>query len=73
MTYIESQQEIAYNTIFNVSNSTWKDWKWQVKNRVKSLKAVEKLLDLNFSEEKKAQIEKRYRNSHYQSPCITCH
>lgn len=58
MIYTENQQEIAEQIDSDVSKSNWKDWKWQMKHRITTLDDVIKLLDLNFTKEKKASIEK---------------
>ncbi len=58
MIFTQHQQEIAKKIDFNVSKSNWKNWKWQVKHRIRSLDVLESLLDIRFSEEKRLQIEK---------------
>ena len=57
MIFTENQQEIAEKIDSDVSKSNWKDWKWQIKHRITALNDVERLLELSFTEEKKAQIE----------------
>lgn len=39
-------------------NGKWKDWKWQLKNSVKSLERVEELLQVQFDTAKREQLEK---------------
>jgi lysine 2,3-aminomutase len=58
MIFTEKQQKIAGKLKSNVSSLNWKDWKWQMKHRITKLDDVMKLLDVSFSAEKKAQIEK---------------
>lgn len=36
----------------------WTDWKWQVKNTIRKIDTVEKILGIKFSDEKKIEIEK---------------
>ncbi|MFC1490656.1 lysine 2,3-aminomutase [Candidatus Latescibacterota bacterium] len=56
--YTKTQQGIAEQIDSDVSKSNWGDWKWQIKHRITTLNEVEKLLDLNLTVEKKAEIEK---------------
>ncbi|WP_242980516.1 lysine 2,3-aminomutase [Clostridium vincentii] len=35
----------------------WTDWKWQVKNTIRKVDTVEKILGIKFSDEKKKEIE----------------
>jgi len=58
MIYNENQQELAGRIHSDASLKNWKDWKWQDKHRITSLSEVEKLLDVKFSDENRAQIEK---------------
>ncbi|MDD2599188.1 MAG: lysine 2,3-aminomutase [Kiritimatiellae bacterium] len=58
MIYNENQQKIARKIDSDSSNSHWRDWKWQVKNRITSLSALNKLLELNLSKDKIEQIQK---------------
>jgi lysine 2,3-aminomutase len=36
---------------FNVSNEEWKDWKWQLKNRIKDVESLKKYLNITSQEE----------------------
>ncbi len=36
----------------------WEDWKWQIKNSITKVETVEKILGINFPNEKKAEIQK---------------
>jgi len=57
MIYTENQQEIAERIDSGASKILWKDWKWQVKNRIRSLHQLEEFLDLDLGEEKRKQIQ----------------
>jgi lysine 2,3-aminomutase len=57
MIYTENQQEIAERIDADVSKAIWKDWKWQVKHRIRSLQQLEDFLDLDLGEKKKKQIQ----------------
>ena len=57
MIYTENQQEIAERIDEDVSKTLWKDWKWQVKNRIRSLRQLEDFLDLDLGEEKRKHIQ----------------
>lgn len=58
MIFTEHQQEMAKQIDSDVAISNWGDWKWQMKHRITALNDVVKLLNVHFTEEKKAQIEK---------------
>lgn len=58
MIFTQHQQEIAEKIDYNVSKSNWKNWKWQVKHRIRSLDVLESLLGIKFSPDKRSQIEK---------------
>lgn len=58
MIFNENQQELAERINTDASLKNWKDWKWQNKHRITSLSEVEKLLEIKFSDEKRARIEK---------------
>ncbi|MCI5132914.1 MAG: KamA family radical SAM protein, partial [Candidatus Electrothrix sp. EH2] len=57
MIYTENQQDIAERIDTDVSEKIWKDWKWQVKNRIRSLQQLEDFLDLDLGEEKRKNIQ----------------
>jgi len=57
MIYTENQQEIAERIDEDVSKTLWKDWKWQVRNRICSLRQLEDFLDLDLGEEKRKHIQ----------------
>ena len=54
----ETQQEIAkrINEDSNISN--WKDWKWQLKNAIKTIDRFELLTGIRFSETEKKKLKK---------------
>ncbi|MFT6987116.1 MAG: lysine 2,3-aminomutase [Psychromonas sp.] len=58
MIFTEQQQDMAKKIDSDVSISNWGDWKWQMKHRITALDDLVKLLNVNFTEKKKAQIEK---------------
>ncbi|MCD4652810.1 lysine 2,3-aminomutase [bacterium] len=58
MYFTKNQQKIAEKIDSDVSKSNWKDWKWQIKHRIKSLEVFESLLNVKFSEDKRLQLKK---------------
>jgi lysine 2,3-aminomutase len=57
MIYNKHQQKIAEKIDFNMSISYWKDWKWQTKHRIKSIDALESLLEIKLPEEKRVKLK----------------
>ena len=57
--YTANQQEIAEKiaTVGGASLAKWKDWRWQLQHAIRSLDAVERLLDIRFSAEEKLALE----------------
>lgn len=51
-------QEHMIGLIDDGSVSNWKDWKWQVKNCIRSIDAFEALLDIKIPDRKRKQISK---------------
>ena len=51
------QQELGHRLEEDINVSSWKDWKWQVKHRIRSLQQLEDFLDLDLGEEKRRQIQ----------------
>ncbi len=50
-----------YRFFWNVTESSWKDWKWQFRNRITSLEQLVKLLPLSVEEQAQiAAVIKRY-------------
>lgn len=35
----------------------WTDWRWQIKNSIKKIETVEKILNVSFSEEKRKKLQ----------------
>ena len=54
----EVQQEIAEIIDEKIPISKWKDWTWQMKNAVRDIKTLEKLLGIKYTEEQKAELAK---------------
>lgn len=52
------QKQIGKKLDLTISKSNWKDWKWQIKNRIKSLDALESLLNIKLSEETRDALKK---------------
>ncbi len=57
MIYNESQQKIAGRIDPQASLEKWKNWRWQVQHRIRSVDMAERLLDVRLNPEKKAQLE----------------
>lgn len=51
------QQEIATKINDSSTISNWKDWKWQLKNSIKTIDQFEKLTGIRFGEEEKVKLE----------------
>lgn len=51
------QQEIATRINDSSTISNWKDWKWQLKNSIKTIEQFEKLTGIKFAEEEKSKLE----------------
>ncbi|MDD2240090.1 MAG: lysine 2,3-aminomutase [Kiritimatiellae bacterium] len=58
MIYTKHQQRIAGRIDQASSRSNWKDWKWQIKNRVRSLDVLEQLLGVKLPRGQRAQLKK---------------
>lgn len=52
------QQEIARKIKPESNISNWKDWKWQLKNSVKTIQKFESLTGIRFSEADRRLIDK---------------
>lgn len=57
MAYTENQQFIADKINAQLAEPRWKDWRWQLKNSIKTVQTFEKLLNIKFEEEERAKIE----------------
>lgn len=53
MIFTKKQKELAKKIDDDIDLSNWNDWKWHIKHRITSLKTLEELLELEFSEEKR--------------------
>ncbi|MDO8886756.1 lysine 2,3-aminomutase [Candidatus Oleimmundimicrobium sp.] len=58
MIFTKHQKEMAEKIDSNISKSNWKDWKWQIRYRIRSLNVLESLLGVKLSEEKRLQLKK---------------
>lgn len=54
------QQEIGKRIEDNLSISSWKKWKWQLKHSIKSLDKFEYLTGIQFGEEEKRDLERTF-------------
>lgn len=54
----EKQKKITKNITRQRNLSVWFDWQWQIKNRIRSLETVEKLLEIEFKKEEKEKLRK---------------
>lgn len=55
--YNLTQQEIAKKIQEESNISNWKDWKWQLKNSIKSIEKFELLTGINFPDEEKVKLK----------------
>ncbi len=60
MIYNNVQKEIASKIEEKTKLSNWKDWKWQIKNSIKSLEKFEYITGINFDEKEKEQLHKTF-------------
>jgi lysine 2,3-aminomutase len=58
MYFTKNQQKIVEKIDSDVSKSNWKDWKWQIKHRIRSLEVFESLLNVKLPEEKRLRLKK---------------
>lgn len=60
MIYNKEQKEIA-NKIDEVSKlSNWRDWKWQIRNSIRTLEKFEYLTGIKFDEKEKVDLKKTF-------------
>ena len=52
------QQEIAKKIKADSNISNWKDWKWQLKNSIKTIEKFELLTGIQFPEDEKTRLKK---------------
>lgn len=55
--YSATQQQIAEKIEHGSEISHWKDWRWHIRHTVKDISTVEKLLGIEFPEEKRKRLE----------------
>lgn len=55
-TYTAKQEKIATQICDDASKLKWRNWKWQLKNAVKDIDTVEKLLGITFTDAKRKQL-----------------
>ena len=53
----DAQQAIANKINTDSTISNWRDWKWQLKNTIRSIDQFEKLTGIAFSEEEKGKLK----------------
>ena len=56
--YSKKQQVIAKKIEPNSEKSNWLDWKWHVRNTIKTIEGFEKLTGIAFSQEQKVKLKK---------------
>ena len=54
----EFQEEIADEVQQDFTEASWKDWKWHLRNSIRSLSTVEHLLGISYEAELRAQLLK---------------
>jgi len=55
--YTETQEKLANKIDNNIDYKTWTDWKWQLRNTIKTVQGMSEILGVKFSEEE----EKMYQ------------
>jgi lysine 2,3-aminomutase len=55
----DEKPEVSGEDWFGCDVSKWKDWKWQLKNAVKSVDAFERLWEFKFPKKKKLLWKKQ--------------
>jgi lysine 2,3-aminomutase len=56
--FTKNQQEIASKIESESKKSNWVDWKWQVRNTIKTIDDFERLSGITFPKEQKQQLQK---------------
>ena len=56
--YNSKQEKLAKRIDDQAESSLWKNWKWQLKNRIRDISTFEELLGIEFANEEKKQLEK---------------
>lgn len=54
--YTQKQQAIAKKIELDSDESNWKDWKWQIKNRIRSIEKFELLTRIKFSTNERQEL-----------------
>ncbi|HBL37301.1 MAG TPA: lysine 2,3-aminomutase [Firmicutes bacterium] len=57
MAYTENQQFIVERINPQLNDSYWQDWRWQLKNSIRTVQAFEKVLNIRFEEDERSKIE----------------
>ena len=60
MIYNQVQKDIANKIEDNTLLSKWKDWRWQLKNSVRSLEKFEYLTGIKFDEQERVELQKTF-------------
>jgi lysine 2,3-aminomutase len=55
------QQELGQRLEDNLSISSWKDWRWQLKHSIRSLEKFEFITGIKFEEKKRGDLERTFR------------
>ncbi len=55
--FTKNQQEIASKIELESKKSNWVDWKWQVRNTIKTIEDFERLSGISFPSEKKQKLQ----------------
>ncbi len=58
MSFNSKQQKIANRIDINTSSANWRDWRWQLKHCITSLKQIETILGIEFPEDLRRQLQK---------------
>lgn len=58
MKFNSAQQKIASRIDVNTSSANWKDWRWQLKHSITSLKEIETVLGIEFPDDLRRQLQK---------------
>ena len=54
------QQELGQRLEDNLSISSWKDWRWQLKHSIRSLEKFEFITGIKFEEKKRGDLERTF-------------
>ena len=54
--YNETQQALAEKIRPDSTVTNWKDWKWQLKNRIRTISQFERITGITFEEEEKTKL-----------------